>query len=333
VEDPGKARRKFLGSAVALALTGVANRSMSARSRRDVYRWGSSSLGSSGYVIMEAFSQTVNRHTPYRSSSQATAGTAENMYLIGSGKLEFAHSTSVDWAPALAGQRPYRRPVRATQLFAYAVWQQAPIVQADSGIRCFGDLAGRRFSPSQPGSGTAAMYNVLMNAAGLHDRIQWRYGSWSEVYTAFRANQIDSVVGVLTNGQPSSGIRQLEANTDLEVLGIPAPVLERARCANPGILEDRLGPGQWAVLSAPVRVPMMTGIVAASTDISPEVGYEVTKSILDRAADVRQFGAHLSGLTPELAARHLLATAPVNAGAARYFRENGLWRSDLTIAK
>jgi hypothetical protein len=282
---------------------------------------------------MEAFSQTVNRYTHYKSSSLATAGTAENMYLIGSGKLEFAHSTSVDWAPALAGVRPYKRPVRANQLFAYAVWQQAPIVQADSGIRRFNQLAGRRFSPSQPGSGTAAMYNVLMNAAGLHDRIRWRYGSWSEVYTAFRANQIDSVVGVLTNGQPSSGIRQLEANTDLKVLDMPALVLERARSANPGIFEDRLGPAQWAVLSAPVRIPMMTGIVAASPDISPDVGYEVTKSILDRAADVRQFGSYLSGLTPELAARHLIATAPVNAGAARYFQENGLWRSDLTIAK
>jgi TRAP transporter TAXI family solute receptor len=333
VEECGKARRRFLGSAVALTLSAATVRSMAAASRRDVYRWGSSSLGSSGYVIMEAFSQTVNRHTPYRSSSQATAGTAENMYLIGSGKLEFAHSTSVDWAPALAGQKPYTRPVRANQLFAYAVWQQVPIVQAESGIRSLGNLAGRRFSPSQPGSGTAAMYNVLLSAAGLHDRVRWRYGSWSEVYTAFRANQIDSVVGVLTNGQPSSGIRQLEANTSLRVLGIPGSVLERARSANPGILEDTLGPGQWDILPAPVRVPMMTGILAASTDVSPDIGYEVTKSILDRAADVRQFGSHLSGLTPELAARHLIATAPVNAGAARYFQENGLWRSDLTIAK
>lgn len=177
------------------------------------------------------------------------------------------------------------------------------------------------------------MYNVLMNAAGLHDRIRWRYGSWSEVYTAFRAHQIDSVVGVLTNGKPSSGIQQLEATTSVRVLEIPARVLERGRSANPGIFEDRLGPAEWGILSAPVRIPMMTGIVAASTDISPEVGYEVTKSILDRAADVRQFGSHLSGLKPELAARHLIATAPVNAGAAQYFRENGLWRSDLTIAK
>jgi TRAP transporter TAXI family solute receptor len=333
VEQTGKARRGFLKSAVALTLSAAADCSLSAPPSRDVYRWGSSSLGSSGYVIMEAFSQTVNRYTPYRSSSQATAGTAENMYLIGRGKLEFAHSTSVDWAPALAGQGPYKQPVGANQLLAYAVWQQAPIVQADSAIRSFRQLAGRRFSPSQPGSGTAAMYNVLMNAAGLNDRIRWRYGSWSEVYTAFRAHQIDSVVGVLTNGKPSSGIQQLEATTRVRVLEVPARVLERGRAANPGIFEDRLGPLEWGLLSAPVRIPMMTGIVAASTDITPEVGYEVTKAILDRASDVRQFGSHLSGLKPELAARHLIATAPVNAGAAQYFRENGLWRSDLTIAK
>jgi TRAP transporter TAXI family solute receptor len=334
VETPAvhdRTRRRFLRSALASAVGVAAGRAFAAP-LRNVYRWGSSSLGSSGYVIMEAFAQTANRHTAYRNSSLATAGTGENMYLIGEGKLEFAHSTSVDWTTALKGESPYKRPVRSNQLFAYAVWQQLPIVRADSGIRELSDLAGLRFSPSLPGSGTAAMYKVIMEAANLDGRMRWRYGSWSEVYTAFRADQIDAVVGVLTNGRRSSGIQQLESTMEIRAVTVPVPVLARARNRNPGILEDRLGPDQWAILGDDVPVPAMTGIVASSPDVTPEVGYEVTRAILDRAAEVRKLGSPLSGLDLKSAVRNLLPEAPVNAGAAQYFMEQGVWRNDLTIA-
>ena len=189
------------------------------------------------------------------------------------------------------------------------------------------------FSPSLPGSGTAAMYRVLMNSAGMGDRVRWRFGSWSEIYTAFRAKQIDSVVGVLTNGIPSSGIQQLQATLEIRSLPVPTSVLELAHAANPGIIEGRLTPRDWAAIDEPVRVPALTGIVAASRDVSAEVGYTVTKAILDRTEDVKKLGAPLNGLAIETAARHLLSTAPVNAGAAQYFKENNVWRSDLLIAE
>lgn len=282
---------------------------------------------------MEAFSQTVNRYTSLKNSSLATAGTAENMYLIGSEELEFAHSTSVDWIRALAGRSPYKRPVRANQLFAYAVWQQPLLVRANSNIKEMMDLADATFSPSLPGSGTAAMYNVLMRAADLYDRVRWRFGSWSEIYSAFRADQIDCVVGVLTNGRLSSGIRQLQSSLDIRVVGIPTSVMEDARTDNPGIILGQLDSRDWPVIDKPTPVPVMTGIVASSPAITPEIGYTVTKTILDRAAEVRKIGAPLSSLSLESAIGNLVETAPVNAGAARYFQEQGVWRDDLTIAR
>lgn len=303
------------------------------RPPEDLYRWGSSSLGSSGYVVIEAFSQMATRHTPYRHASLATAGTSENMFLIGEGKLDLAHSTSVDWITALAGSPPYRRPVRATQLFAYAIWHQLPIVRASSDVRQLADLAGRRFSPSQPGSGTAAMYNVLLRSAGLHQQVRWRYGSWSEVYSAFRAAQVDSVVGMLTNGVRSRWIQQLEATMQIRAVEIPPGVLQRARSVNPGILDEELGPQDWSAVGRHMRVPAIAGIVAAGAAVTPEVGYAVTRSILDNAATLRETGPALRSFDLDFAVRQLITAAPVNPGAAQYFREQGVWRSDLSIAE
>jgi TRAP-type uncharacterized transport system substrate-binding protein len=119
---------------------------------------------------------------------------------------------------------------------------------------------------------------------------------------------------------------------DIRALTVPTSVLARARERNPGILEASLGPDQWGILVTDARVPAMTGIVATSTDVTPEVGYEVTRAILDRASEVRSLGAPLSGLDTESAVRYLLPAAPVNAGAAQYFMEQGAWRDELTIA-
>jgi TRAP transporter TAXI family solute receptor len=329
--EPDKTRRNLVKVMLAAgtgALAGCSGPSIPA----NLYRWGSSSLGSSGYVIIEAFSQLVNRHTNIRNASLATAGTSENMFLIGEGKLDLGHSTSVDWMPALAGRKPYTRPVRAMQLFAYAVWHQLPIVRADSGILELSDLAGRRFSPSQPGSGTAAMYKVLLQSAELYDRIRLRYGSWSEVYTAFRAGQIDSVVGMLTNGMRSSWVQQLEATIPIRALRIPAAVLLKARAVNPGILDGQLDGRDWSAIDRTMRVPAIAGIVACGTRVSAEIGYAVTAAILDRAAELKRSARALNVLDVEFAVRNLMISAPVNAGAAQYFIEKGVWRNELTIA-
>ena len=42
-------------------------------------QWGSSSIGSTGYVIMEGLANTVNRHTDLQNASMATSGGTENM--------------------------------------------------------------------------------------------------------------------------------------------------------------------------------------------------------------------------------------------------------------
>jgi TRAP-type uncharacterized transport system substrate-binding protein len=120
---------------------------------------------------------------------------------------------------------------------------------------------------------------------------------------------------------------------EIRVVPMPVPVLAAARERNAGILEDTLGPEQWQLVEANAPVPAMTGIVAVSPDVTPEMGYEMTKAILDRAAEVRKLGAPLAGLDLESAVRNLIPAAPVNAGAAEYFKEQGVWRDDLAIAE
>lgn len=292
--------------------------------RRNVLRWGSSTLGSSGYVIMEAFAQAVNRRGRLRNASLATSGAAENLFLLANGKLEFGHTTSVDWTVAARGESPYREPIVCQQLFAYATWHMPPVVRRDSGITNLDDLRGRRYAPSTPGSGAALMHHGLMKAAGLYDEVHWTYGSWNQIYDAFQARRVHVVPGVITNGAVSARLIEAQAAVDVVPLSMSEAVIESARKLNPGIYWESKGSDVWSAIETPTMLPYSIGILAAAPDTTDEVGYEVTKAVFDDAERIRSVGLALRNVEVEFAFQGLMAAFPVNAGSLDYFRERGV---------
>ena len=145
-------------------------------------RWGSASLGSTGYVIIEALASTVNRVTDIKGASVATQGAVENMALFGRGELDLAQTTSLDWGPARDGEAPFRQKIAPVQLLSYAVWNMHPLVRADSGLNRLEDLVGKRVSPGPAGGITTVMWRQLFQKAGLHDTVRWTYGSWRDLH-------------------------------------------------------------------------------------------------------------------------------------------------------
>jgi uncharacterized protein len=297
---------------------------------RNVHRWGSSTLGSSGYVIMEAFVQAVNRRGGSRNASLATSGAAENLFLLANGKLEFGHTTSVDWTVAARGESPYRSPIVCQQLFAYATWHMPPVVRRDGGIETLEDLRGRRYAPSTPGSGAALMHHGLMKAAGLYDAVRWTYGSWNEIYDAFQTKRVDVVPGVITNGAVSARLIEAQASAEIVPLAIPADVIENARRLSPGIYWEEKTRDVWSAIEKPTILPYSIGILAAAPDTTPEVGYEVTRAVLDDSERIRKLGLALRNVELDFAVRALMTEFPVNRGALQYFRERGV--PDATIS-
>ena len=324
-------RRGVLKGAAALGLAVAAIPGASVAARQNL-RWGSSSLGSSGYTILEALSNVSNKYTDLKSGVQATAGTTENFVLMHRDELDVAHTTSLDWVNAKAGAKPFPGVIEANQLLAYVQWKWPILVKENSDIMSFDDLRGHSYSPSKPGSGAASASRVLFEVAGMLNDIDFVYGAWGEVYDNFGLGQIDAVYGIFTNGFPAGVVSKAEAANRLRALEVPVDILRAANAANAGILVSELTPDTWPALDRAISVPALAGILGVDTTVTAEQGYAITKAVLDNAEEVRGFGQALAGITPENAVASLLVGHPVNAGAAQYYKENGLWRDELTIA-
>jgi uncharacterized protein len=295
--------------------------------------WGSASLGSTGYVIIEGLATTVSKHSKWRGSSQSTQGGAENMALIGQGALDLGQTTSTDWQAALKGESPYKQPVKAHQMFSYALWTLSPIVLASSPIQSFEDLAGKRLAPGPAGGSTAIAYRTLLEQAGLKDKVRLQFGSWRECFEAVKNGSVDSTVSIAYSGKPASVVNELESAHKIRVIEVPRAPIEKSSQVNPGILLGETNPALWkATGEKPLTAPAFSGVLAAHPRVTAEMGYDIAKAVYEHADEIRRIAAELQEIRLDFATKYLLKGVPVNAGAARYFKEKGVWRDELTIA-
>src|SRR3546814_1842097 len=75
-----------------------------------------------------------------------------------------------------------------------------------------------------------------------------------------------------------------------------------------------------------------SGVLAAVPDLDPEVGYTVMQAIFDHAEDVRSLGVQFEDIRLDFGAKYLVGGFPINKGAARYFKEKGVWTDDMIEA-
>jgi hypothetical protein len=293
-------------------------------------RWGSATLGSTGYVIIEALASTVNRLTPLKGASVATGGASENMALLGQKEIDLGQTTSWEWQPARKGEAPFKQKIEPVQMLSYAVWTLHPLVRADSGIKRLEDLAGKRVSPGPYGGVTPHLWKVLFEKAGLYDKVRWTYASWRETYDAFKAGAVDCIGSIMIDGRPSPIMRETETTHKFRPLPLDLALIREVQKVNPGTLIIPVGPDKWQSLTAPIDTVGASGILAAAREISDDDGYTIVKTIYDNADDIRTIAVDLNMIRIENATRYLLPGFPVNAGAARYYREKGVWREDLT---
>jgi TRAP transporter TAXI family solute receptor len=293
-------------------------------------RWGSASLGSTGYVIIEALASTVSRLSDVKGSSVATGGAVENMALIGRKEIDLGQTSSLEWPIAYAGGAPFKQKIEPVQLLCYAIWSLHPIARADSGIKTINDLVGKRISPGPAGGNTALLWRLIFQKAGLFDKVRWNYASWRETYDGMKAGALDCIGSILVDGRPSSILTELESTVKVRPVVIEPDLIKAVQKDQPGTILHTITPDRWKTLEGPFATAAASGILGTRPEISNDTGYTIVKTIYDNAEDIRKISTDLAMVSIDQATRFLLPGFPVNGGAARYYKEKGVWRNDLT---
>ena len=158
-------------------------------------------------------------------TAQTSGASAENVRLINKKEVELAlvQSDTLDyaWNATKAFKRSPLKGMSADRVLYPEIVQV--VVRADSPIKTFADLKGKKVGVGAPGSGTEASYRQLLDIYGMKkEDVNSQYLSFSESAEAFKDKHIDAfiVIGRI----PNSAIMDVSTQNDIRILPISADV-------------------------------------------------------------------------------------------------------------
>ncbi|MFD1508020.1 TAXI family TRAP transporter solute-binding subunit [Lacimonas salitolerans] len=292
------------------------------------------SIGTGGvtgvyYPTGGAICRLVNRGRSehgIRCGVESTGGSVFNINAIRGGELEFGVAQS-DWQyHAFNGTSRFEEQGAFEGLRAIFSVHPEPftvVARADAGISSFEDLKGKRVNVGNPGSGQRGTMEVLMNEMG------WTMGDFavaSELQAAEQSqalcdNNIDAMI--YTVGHPSGSIQEATTACDSVLVNVANDATEKLVEDNPFYRVATIPGGMYRGNDEDTQTFGVGATFVSSTDVSEDVVYEVVKAVFENLDQFRSLHPAFANLDAEEMANDGLS-APLHAGAERYFREAGL---------
>lgn len=261
-----------------------------------------------------------------RCGVESTGGSVFNINAIRGGELEFGVAQS-DWQfHAYNGSSQFEEQGPFEELRAVFSVHPEPftvVARADADITNFEDLKGKRVNVGNPGSGQRGTMEVLMDEMG------WTMDDFSvaselqaaEQSQALCDNNIDAMI--YTVGHPSGSIQEATTACDSVLVNVSNDATEKLVDENPFYRVATIPAGMYRGNDSDVTTFGVGATFVTSADVSEDVVYEVVKAVFENMDQFRGLHPAFADLDPAEMAQDGLS-APLHAGAERYFREAGL---------
>ncbi|MCB1797245.1 MAG: TAXI family TRAP transporter solute-binding subunit [Gammaproteobacteria bacterium] len=261
-----------------------------------------------------------------RCSVESTGGSVYNLNTIRAGELDMGVAQS-DWQyHAYHGTDKFAEQGPDKELRAVFSIHPEPftvVARADSGIKTFDDLKGKRVNVGNPGSGQRGTMEVVMTAKGWANE---DFKLVSELKAAEQSqalcdNKIDAMVYVV--GHPNGSIKEATTSCDTVLVPVEGPVIDKLIADNPYYRAAVIPGGMYTGSANDVTTFGVAATFVSSTRTPSETVYQVVKAVFDNFDDFRKLHPSFEHLTKEEMVKAGLS-APLHDGALKYYKEAGL---------
>lgn len=258
-------------------------------------------------------------------SAVSSRGSVDNINAVISGLRDsgFAQSDVAYWAYTGTGTMEGSEPATDLRTIAALFEEHIHLVAlADSGINGVADLAGKRVSLDEPGSGTYVDANLILEAGGLsQDDITVEALKGSAAAEALRNGQIDAFFAVA--GFPTGAVVELASAADIKIVPIDGDVAAKLTDQYGFFSASEIPEGTYEGVAGANTISVgAQWFVSAKAD--EELIYNITKALWNDASRVLLDVGHAKGaaITPETALDGV--GVPLHDGAKRFYIEAGL---------
>ena len=257
--------------------------------------------------------------------AQSSRGSVNNINAIASGQMDsgFSQSDVAYWAHTGTGVFDGQPAVEDLRAIAALYPEHLHLVaRADAGIESVADLAGKRVSLDEPGSGTYVDALIVLEAFGLtEDDIRSEYLKPGPAADGIRNNQLDAFF--IVAGYPTGAVVELASAVDVTLVPIGGAEAQSLIDQYDFFQTDTIPEGTYEGIGATDTIAVGAQWVT-SAEQDDELIYQITQALWNDNTRALLDVGHAKGadVTPETALDGL--AIPLHAGAERFYREAGL---------
>jgi len=278
-----------------------------------------------GGAICRLVNKTRKEHG-IRCSVESTGGSVYNLNMIAAGELDMGVAQS-DWQyHAYNGTSKFKDKGPNKDLRAVFSVHPEPftvVARADSGIKDFKELKGKRVNIGNPGSGQRGTMEVVMGAVGW-TKDDFKLASElksAEQSKALCDNKIDAMV--FTVGHPSGSIKEASTSCDSVLVNVTGSEIDKLVADNAYYRMATIPGGMYRGTDSDTNTFGVGATFVTSSKVSEDVIYNVVKAVFENFDQFKKLHPSFSDLKKEEMIKDGLS-APLHKGAVKYYKEAGL---------
>jgi len=257
-------------------------------------------------------------------TAQTSGASGENVRLINKKEVELAlvQSDTLDFA--FNAKEAFKEPLKDMSVVAVLYPEIVQVVvAADSPIKSFADLKGKKVGVGAPGSGTEANYRQLLDAYGMKkEDVNGQYLSFSESAEAFKDKHIDAFI--VTGGVPTSAIMDVATQNAIRILPIAADAMAKLTQKYPFLAGVKIPANSYKGQTEDVPTAAVNAVLIAGNQLKPDMVYNLTKALFENQAELAAAHAKGKELNMQYAVKGV--SIPFHPGAVKYYQEKGLMK-------
>ncbi|WP_099826420.1 TAXI family TRAP transporter solute-binding subunit [Oceaniglobus indicus] len=280
------------------------------------------------FVVGQSICRLVNRNSAesgLKCTAPSTGGSIANINAIKAGDMDMGVAQS-DWQyHAYNGTSEYEGDKFDKLRAVFSVHGEPFTIMArqDANIANFDDMKGKRVNVGNPGSGSAATMDVVLEAKG------WTKGDFSlaselkpaEQAAALGDNKVDAIT--YTVGHPNGSIQEAASTVESNLVTVDGEAIDKLIADNPYYAKATIPGGMYPGSPEDTQTFGVKATFVTSADVPEDVVYEVVKAVFDNFDRFKKLHPAFETLTKE----GMIAdgnSAPLHAGAEKYYKEAGL---------
>lgn len=299
----------------------------------------------SGYPAGVALSKFLNDRIKGLKLIPIELGTAAAIRRVSAGEMDLTYSNAFDVVASYESTGAFEKnPLKPGTQPYQGIWfwpvAQIMVTRADTNIYSLDDLKGRNVSLGSPKEGLYAFVKTAFDALGLTKQWTERVVQGDDRAQALKSGNVDAILAVVNAMNTLAGhTMQLELYNKLRALKM-SKEQEDIINRSPGISVV------WVpakLFKGDMGMDMMPGVGnvygwSFAPSIDPEIVYQFVKTCFENAGKLVELARVFEMFSKDPKGTMLMglksaSKAPVHPGAARYYKEIGIWNDAWIIGK